>query len=151
MTVKDIVSPRISSSSPSVFQPQPPHFGIVTVEALPALTVLWDTAAPPVAYNPAATADLNIDVIEEASAQTQGIFTGKVVLRIAPDGAVQGDAAGGTSREFAATVVGIYRRRPLIADPAPDPFPIGTEYLLVKSGDLYFEDLATNFTVLKNR
>ena len=142
MPIKDIVSPRISTSSPSVFQPQPPHYGIVTVEALPALTVLWDTAAPPVAYN---SATLFIDVIEEASTPTKDAFTGKVVLRIAPDGAVPGDPAGGTSREFAGTVVGIYRRRPIGTVPA------GSEYLLVKSGDLYFEDLASNFTVLANR
>ena len=143
MPIKDIVSPRISTSSPSVFQSQPPHYGIITAEpGANQVTVLWDTAAPPVAYN---SATLFIDVIEEASTPTKDAFTGKVVLRIAPDGAVPGDPAGGTSREFAGTVVGIYRRRPIGTVPA------GSEYLLVKSGDLYFEDLASNFTVLANR
>jgi hypothetical protein len=141
MALNDIVSPRIPQGAP--IQPQPTHYGIVTAEALPAVTVLWDTANPPVAYAPVATADLNLDVIENADAVTVSNFRGKTVLRIAPGGPKPGDPAGGTSREYVGTVAGIYRRRALGA-PA---LPKGPEYLLVKSGDLFFEDLASNFTV----
>jgi len=144
MAVNDIVSPRIPQGSP--IQPQPTHYGIVTTAAVPgAVTVLWDTAASPVAYTAATDADLNLDVIETASQATRDKFRGKTVLRIAPSGPVQGDPAGGTSREYVGTVAGIYRRRPLDQS-GPGPFPPGPEYLLVKSGDLFFEDLATNFT-----
>jgi len=147
MALNDIVSPRIPQGAP--IQPQPTHYGIVTTAAAPnSVTVLWDTAAPPVAYAAATDAALNLDVIETASQTTRDKFRGKTVLRIAPSGPVQGDPAGGTSREYVGTVAGIYRRRPLDqSPPPPGGFPPGPEYLLVKSGDLFFEDLASNFTV----
>lgn len=147
MALNDIVSPRIPQGAP--IQPQPTHYGIVTTAAaVGTVTVLWDTAAPPTAYAPATVTDaaLNLDVIETASQTTRDKFRGKTVLRIAPSGPVQGDPAGGTSREYVGTVTGIYRRRPLDQS-GPGPFAPGPEYLLVKSGDLFFEDLATNFTV----
>lgn len=140
MALNDIVSPRIPQGAP--IQPQPTHYGIVTATTGAGnATVLWDTAAAPVSYTAATDAALNLDVIETASQSTIDKFRGKTVLRIAPSGPVQGDPAGGTSREYVGTVVGIYRRRQLGTVPA------GAEYLLVKSGDLFFEDLAVNFTV----
>lgn len=138
MAVNDIVSPRIPQGSP--IQPQPTHYGIVTATTGPGqATVLWDTAAAPVSLNAGSDADMNLDVIENATQGTIDKFRGKTVLRIAPSGPVQGDPAGGTSREYVGTVAGIYRRRQL------GTVPQGPEYLLVKSGDLFFEDLASNF------
>jgi hypothetical protein len=143
MAVLDIVSPRIPQGSP--IQPQPTHYGTVTAEpAAGQATVLWDTAVPPIAYVAVTDAALNLDVIEDADANAIGTFRGKTVLRIAPNGPVPGDPAGGTSREFVGTVVGIYRRRQLTF--GPGPFPPGPVYLSVQSGNLFFEDLAANFT-----
>jgi len=143
MAAGDIVSPRINAVSPSTLQLQPTHFGNITAHAAPgAPTVLWDTGVA-VLMAAANDANLNLDVIEDAAAGTLNTFTGQIVLRIAPNGATATDAAGGTSREFVGTVVSIYKRTPLGDAPGS-----GDDYLLVKSGNLYFEDKATQFTVV---
>jgi hypothetical protein len=141
MAQGDVIAERINQVSPSTIQPQPVHFGIITAHAAPgAPTVLWDTALIET-MAAADDASLNLDVIENASGANVTAFTGKTVLRIAPAGDEPGDPSGGTSREFVATVVSIYKRTPLGDTPGS-----GDDYLLVKSGGLYFEDLATQFT-----
>jgi hypothetical protein len=143
MAAGDIVSPRINAVSPSTMQLQPTHFGIITAHAAPGSpTVLWDNANP-VTFAAANDANLNLDVIEDAAVGVRAAFTGQSVLRISPSGATSADPAGGTSREFVGTVIAIYKRTPLGNAPGS-----GDDYLLVKSGELYFEDLATQFTVV---
>lgn len=143
MAQGDVISERINQVSPSSIQPQPTHFGIITAHAAPgAPTVLWDTALIEV-MAAADDASLFLDVIEDASQVNIDEFTGRTVLRIAPAGAEPGDVAGGTSREFVGTVVAIYKRTPLGDAPGS-----GDDYLLVKSGDLFFEDLAAQFTTI---
>ena len=143
MAAGDIVSPRINTAAPSTMQLQPTHFGIITVHAVAGQpTVLWDNANVQ-AYVAANDANLNFDVIEDPESDTFDEFVGQSVLRISPNGATAADSAGGTSREFVGIVVAIYKRTPLGDTPGS-----GSDYLLVKSGDLYFEDLATQFTVV---
>lgn len=143
MAEKDIVALRINTASPSTLQLQPPHFGNITVHAVPGQpTILWDNANVQ-AYVAASDANLNLDVIEDPENATFDEFIGQSVLRISPDGATSTDPAGGTSREFVGIVLAIYKRTPLGDAPGS-----GNDYLLVKSGDLYFEDLATQFTVV---
>jgi len=143
MAAGDIVSPRINTASPSTMQLQPTHFGIITVHAAPGQpTVLWDTAVVQ-ALVAASDANLNLDVIEDPEAATFDEFVGQSVLRISSSGATAADPAGGTSREFVGIVVAIYKRTPLGDTPGS-----GNDYLLVKSGELYFEDQATQFTVV---
>lgn len=143
MAARDIVSQRINTASPSTMQLQPPLFGIITVHAVPGQpTVLWNNVNVQ-AYVAASDADLNFDVIEDPETATFDEFIGQSVLRIAPSGATAADPAGGTSREFVGIVVAIYKRTPLGDTPGS-----GNDYLLVKSGDLYFEDQATQFTVV---
>jgi hypothetical protein len=149
MAVNDIVSARISQSSPSTIQPQPPHFGIVTDAPGAPLavnqTVLWDNALSSTVSGADLTS-LFLDVIEDPDQVTADAFIGKTVLRIAPGGPVTNDPAGGTSREFVGTVLAVYRRRPIQSAPGA-----GSIYLLMKSGSLFFEDVATQFTVLTDR
>jgi len=149
MAIGDIVSARISQSSPSAIQVQPPHFGKITATPIGPLTVnqtiRWDNALEST-VSAANAASLFLDVIENADQPTLDEFLGKTVLRIAPGGPVTRDPAGGTSREFVGTVVAMYRRRPFEGAPGS-----GNIFLLVKSGDLFFEDLATRFAVLTDR
>lgn len=158
--VGKIVSPRIQRTSLSAtlqptFQAQGPGFGNVEAESSDVVetrTVFWDNAN----LNDVVAADvagLNLDVIEDADTDTLAEFEGKVVLRIAPGGPTTSgsavlDPAGGTSREFAGLVVAVYRRTPL--EDAPES---GDQFLLMRciSDGMYLEDLATQFTVLKNR
>jgi len=143
MAATDIVALRINTASPSTMQLQPPHFGNVTVHTVPGQpTVLWDNANVQ-AYVAASDANLSFDVIEDPEDATFDEFIGQSVLRISQNGATAADAAGGTSREFVGIVLAIYKRTPLGDAPGS-----GNDYLLVKSGDLYFEDLATQFTVV---
>jgi hypothetical protein len=140
----DIVALHVAPAGPSAIQLQPPHFAIITLDgATPK--VLWDTA---VATTLTDTAPSTLDIIENAPTGPGSItekFTGKTVLRIAPSGPEPGDPAGGTSREFVGTVVAIYRR-------TPRGFPgTGKDFLLVKSGDVFFEDLGTQFAVIGDR
>lgn len=145
-----IVALRITQSSPTSQQLQPPQFGVVTDDTNPLSQVVrWATTVEATIAG-AALADLNLDVIMEASAATKSKFNGRTVLRIASTGPKQGDPAGGTSREFVGTVIAVYRRTPLENLPVP-PGQVGPEYLLVKTGDMYIEDLATQFAVLKDR
>ena len=147
--IGDVVAARVSQSSPSVFQLQPPHFGKVTDEPVAPLavneTILWDNALKSI-VSAASAANLFLDVIEDPPFTTVNQFKGRTVLRIAPGGPVAGDPAGGTSREYVGVVVAIYRRRPFEGAPGS-----GGVYLLVASGDLFFEDLASRFTVLTGR
>ncbi len=149
MAILDIVAARVSQSSPSTFQLQPPHFGIITATPGAPLavnsTIRWDDAQSSI-VSAADAASLFLDTIEDAAQATLDTFTGKTVLRIAPAGAVTGDPAGGTSREFVGIVVAIYNRRAF--EDAPGS---GEDFLLVKSGELFFEDLASRFTVLSDR
>ena len=143
MAAKDIVALRINTASPSTMQLQPPLFGNIVAHAAPgAPTVLWDNVNLQV-YTAADDASLHFDVIEDPETATFDEFIGQSVLRIAPSGATAADPAGGTSREFVGIVVAIYKRTPLGDAPGS-----GEDYLLVKSGDLYFEDKATQFTVV---
>ena len=149
MAIGDIVSARISQSSPSTIQSQPPHFGRITATPIGPLavnqTIRWDNALAST-VSAANNANLFLDVIEDADQATLAEFLGRTVLRIAPGGPVARDPAGGTSREFVATVVAMYRRRPFEGGAGS-----GSIFLLVKSGDLFFEDLASRFAVLADR
>lgn len=143
MAAGDVVSPRLNQTTPSSVEPQPTHFGKITAHAAPgAPTVLWDTGLSTVM---AATSDANLglDVIETAEDATLASFAGQTVVRIASSGPTADDPSGGTSREFAGLVVAIYKRTPLGATPGS-----GNDCLLVKSGDTFFEDVATEFVVL---
>jgi hypothetical protein len=144
----DIVSPRINlATTPASLQPQPPHFGIVTdASGFPtALDVLWDTFRPST-LAAASLADTGLDVIEDPDASDVTTFLGKTVVPISPLGPTSLDDSGGVSREYVGIVVSIYRRTP-----AADPAGSGSTYLLMKSGDLFCEDLASQFVVLSNR
>jgi len=143
MAAGDIVSPRINTASPSTMQLQPPHFGNITAHAAPGSpTVIWDNVNVQT-YAAANDANLNFDVIEDPEDATNEAFVGQNVLRVSPSGATAADPAGGTSREFVGIVLAIYKRTPLGNTPGS-----GNDYLLVKSGELYFEDQATQFTVV---
>ena len=152
--VLKVVAARIQTTSkdgpvPSL-QPQPPLFGIIVAESssevgpLETRTVLWENTEVNDVVGGTVT-DLNLDVIEDADAVTLDKFDGNMVLRIAPNGPVAGDPAGGTSREFTAMVVSVYRRTPI-----QDAAGTGNEFLLAVSNGTYYEDLATSFAVLKN-
>jgi len=152
--VLKVVAARIQATSLSAtlqpsLQPQGPLFGnIIGEESTEApeetRTVLWqnDLIQDVVAIS---VADLNLDVIEDADADSVNRFSGAFVVRVDPNGPVQGDVAGGTSREFAGTVISVYRRTPLEATPGS-----GDVFLLCLSNGMYCEDLASQFTVLKN-
>lgn len=143
----NIVALRISQVSPTPEQSQPPEFGVITDASTPtAQKVRWATTVQ-ATISGASVAALGLDVIEEPDAPSVTKFRGKTVLRIGPGGPVTNDPAGKTSREFVGTVVSIYRRTLLTSPVGPQ----GPVYLLVKSGDLFFEDLATQFTVLTDR
>jgi hypothetical protein len=142
-----VVSLRLPQPPPATFQAQPPRYGRVVGITATAPAILWDDASESVITVALAT-DLNVvlDVIENADAASISAFLGKVVLRISPNGPATGDPAGGTSREFAGTVVAIYRRTPII-----DAAGTGPVFLVVCSQGEFYEDVATNFTVLTNR
>lgn len=158
--VLKVVAPRIQKTSISAtlapsLQPQGPRFGNVIAEASSEIdpketrTVLWDNALIQ-DVQADTTAELNLDVIENPETETLDDFLGNVVLRIDAGGVSSGssDPAGGTSREFTGVVVGIYKRTPLEETPGS-----GDDYLLIQTlaNGLYFEDLASAFTVLSNR
>jgi len=144
MAVNDVVSQRFSPPSLEALQVQPPHFGKITAHAAPGTpTVWWDTFEVATLAD-ANDADLHLDVIEDAAAGVIDTFTGETVLRISSSGATALDAAGGTSREFVGTVVAIYKRTPLGDAPGS-----GADYLLVKSGGVFFEDVAAQFVVIQ--
>ena len=153
--VQKVVAARIQATSLSAthqptLQPQGPRFGNIIAEGgegSEIRTVLWDNALVQDVEG-ASVAALNLDVIENADADTVTAFEGKVVLRKAPDGAVAGDPAGGTSRQFASAVLAVYKRTPLEDTPGT-----GDDFILaigLQNGG-YFEDLAESFVVLTNR
>lgn len=154
MALNDVVALHLAQSSPTTFQAQPPHFGNVVAETgTTAKTVLWDNdiLSDMVAAN---LADFNLDLISDADAPTIALFKGKVALRIAPGGPIMSgalviDPAGGTSREFAGAVVSVHRRT---AVQSPQVLT-GPVYVLIQvhNTDTFYEDLASNFTVLGNR
>lgn len=145
----DIVSPHIdltSPAAPATLQMQPPHFGIITdASSSPVLDVLWDTFREST-ITAVALADTGLDVIENPDAASVAKFQGKTVIPISPLGPTSLDPSGGVSREYAGIVLAIYRRTPIADAPGS-----GDIYLLMKSGDLFFEDLAVRFVVLTNR
>jgi hypothetical protein len=158
--VLKVVAARIQKTSLSAtlqptLQPQGPRFGNVIAEASSqndpqeTRTVLWDNALVQ-DVQAGTVAALNLDVIEDPENDTVTEFLGNVVLRIDATGVSDGstDPAGGTSREFTGLVVGIYKRTPIDATPGS-----GDDYLLIQTiaNGLYFEDLASAFTVLGNR
>lgn len=140
----DIVSPRINvATTPASLQPQPPHYGIVTdASGSPVLHVLWDTFRPST-IQAAALADTGLDVIEDPDASTVSTFLGNTVSPISALGPTSLDPSGGVSREYVGIVVAVYKRTPIQDAPGS-----GSDYLLMKSGDLFYEDLATQFVVL---
>jgi len=156
--IQKIVAVRIQATSldatvvPS-FEPQAPRFGNVIAEASGGVspneirTVLWqDGLVQDVESD--TVAGLNLDVIENADAANVAKFQGQVALRIAPGGAVPGDVAGGTSREFAGLVIGVYKRTPIEAVAGT-----GEDYVLIltPATGAVIEDLADSFAVLKNQ
>lgn len=155
--VQKVVAARIQATSLSAtpqpsFQPQGPRFGNIIAEASnesgpPEIrTVLWDNGLVD-DVEADLVAELNLDVIEDPAADVISTFEGQVALRVAPEGAVPGDPAGGTSREFSGVVVAIYKRTPLEATPGS-----GDDFLLVLTPQgTYVEDLASSFTVLRNQ
>lgn len=154
--VQKVVAARIQATSLSAveqpsLQPQPPRFGNIIAESSSELspqqvrTVLWETGL--VQDVPSdSVAGLNLDVIEDAAADAIATFAGQVALRIAPDGAVPGDRAGGTSREFSGLVVSVYKRTPIEQQPGT-----GDDFVLIFDQGTYFEGLASTFTVLNNQ
>jgi hypothetical protein len=154
--VQKVVAARIQATSLSAvqqpsLQPQGPRFGNIIAEESNELapkeirTVLWDNGLVD-DVEADTVAELNLDVIEDPEADVISTFEGQVVLRVAPEGAVPGDAAGGTSREFSGLVIAIYKRTPIEAEAGS-----GEDFLLVFSSGTFFEDLAGSFTVLRNQ
>lgn len=154
MAVGDIVSPHLATTSPTTFQAEPPHYGIVIAEdGGPPITkqIIWDRA---VLTQPEAAAltEFNLDVISDAEEETVETFLGRMVLRIAPGGAipasagVAGDPAGGTSREFSGRCVAVYTRTPVGGVDEE-------EYLVmqVENGGPWMEDRVSQFAVLRTR
>lgn len=140
----DIVSPKINAATPASLQPQPPHFGnVVDASGSPNLVVLWDTFSK-TTLAAAALADTGLDVIEDPDANLAAAFRGKNVIPIAPSGATTLDPSGGTSRSFVGLVLAVYLRTPIQDAPGS-----GDPYLLMKSGDLYIEDLASRYVVIQ--
>lgn len=150
-----VVAARIQATSLSAtlqpsLQPQGPRFGNVIAdggEGSEIRTILWDNGLVQDVEG-ASVADLNLDVIEDADEDTVDAFEGTVVVRIAPGGPVAGDPAGGTSRQYAAAVLAVYKRTPLEDTPGT-----GDDFLLAYdlSNGAYYEDLAEHFVVLGNR
>jgi len=154
--VQKVVAARIQATSLSAtlqpsLQPQGPRFGNICAEdsdeGSEARTVVWDNALVQDVRS-TTVAGLNLDVIEDADDDTVFAFEGKVVVRIAPGGAVAGDPAGGTSRQYAAAVLAVYKRTPLEDEPGT-----GQDFLLAVdlSNGAFYEDLAEHFVVLTNR
>jgi len=142
MSAGDIVSERINATAPSTLQPQPPHFGIITDEN-EGIAILWDNWNKSTIVA-STDADSGLDVIEDATSDIASEFIGKNVIRISQTGtAVPADTSGGTSREYNGLALAVYRRTPRGATPGS-----GSMYLLMKSGDTFFEDLAAKFVVL---
>lgn len=147
MAVGDIVTPRITvNSNPATLQQQPPHFGIIDVETLPALSVLWDNLIVAALTGLAALADANLDVVSAPSVATSSFF-GRWVRRVVNPNAATLDPSGGASREFDGKVIAAYGRRPLETPLAPV-----VDFLLVVNDDgVYFEDVATRWVIDPNR
>lgn len=143
MAVGDIVSPQISvNSNPATLQQEPPHFGIVDVEAIPLLTVLWDNLSVSALTALAALADAGLDRISTPVGATVATYVGRWVRRITDPNNTTNDPSGGTSREFDGKVVAAYGRTPLAAPGTP------VEYLLVVTDDeVYIEDIASRWVV----
>lgn len=149
MAVSDIVSPRIAPVVPSVIQPQPTHYGVITAEAAgPPLTrsVLWDTGVAST-LTADALADFNLDVIEDADTAVIDAWLGKVAIKIAPGGATSTDSAGGTSREFTGTVYAVYMRTPIQSAPGS-----GNNYLVLQiAPGLFIEGRVTEFALVTDQ
>jgi hypothetical protein len=137
-------------SSPTTVQAQPPRYArvIAFVDGGPwSRDLLWDDASQSTVVG-AALADLALDVIEApltpAMNAARSKFMGEQVIRISLSGAKPGDPSGGTSREFAGTVVAVYMRTPI-----QDAAGTGQIVLVVNANGEFFEDLASQFVILE--
>jgi len=144
--IGDLVSVRPLNSTPNTLQAEPPEFGkVVTVDGSDVPTrVIWFNLKD-VTLAAAAAADLQMDTILAPLAASLALL-GKVVLPITGSN-VTLDPSGGTSREYAGTVVQIYGRRPIEDDQAAQ-----VDWLLAKTDSgLYIEGRVVDFVELPGR